>query len=107
MMKYKLDVFGQWLRHKVRVVILKKWKKSSRIYTNLYNMNRKFKHGFSDEDIYKVANSRLGLYARANGDVVNYILNPTILSYTNKKKGITGLVNPLDYYLAKHFLCLI
>ena len=60
-------------------------------------------YDFSDEDIYKVANSRLGLYARANGDVVNYILNPTILSYTNKKKGITGLVNPLDYYLAKQF----
>lgn len=102
-MKYKLDVFGQWLRHKVRVVILKKWKKPSRIYTNLYNMNRRFKYGFSDEDIYKVANSRLGLYARANGNVVNFILNPTILSYTNKKKGLTGLVNPLDYYLAKQF----
>ena len=100
-MKYKLDVFGQWLRHKVRVIILKKWKKPSRIYTNLYNMNRKFNYGFSDKDIYKVAYSRLGLYARANGDVVNYILNPTILSFTNKKKGITGLVNPLDYYLAK------
>ena len=100
-MKKKLDVFGQWLRHKVRVVILKKWKKPRRIYTNLQIMNRKFKYGFSDEDIYKVANSRLGLYARANGDVVNYILNPTILSFTNKKKGITGLVNPLDYYLAR------
>ena len=100
-MKKKLDVFGQWLRHKVRVVILKKWKKPHRIYTNLQIMNRKFNIGFSDEDIYKVANSRLGLYARANGDVVNYILNPTILSFTNKKKGITGLVNPLDYYLAK------
>ena len=100
-MKYKLDVFGQWLRHKVRVIILKKWKKPSRIYTNLYNMNRKFKNGFSDEDIHKVANSRLGLFARAYGNVVNYILNPTILSYTNKKKGITGLVNPLDYYLAR------
>lgn len=100
-MKKKLDVFGQWLRHKVRVVILKKWKRPHRIYTNLQIMNRKFNIGFSDEDIYKVANSRLGLYARANGDVVNYILNPTILSYTNKKKGITGLVNPLDYYLAK------
>lgn len=99
-MKKKLEIFGQWLRHKVRVIILKKWKKPSRIYTNLYNMNRKFKNGFSDEDIYKVANSRLGLYARANGNVVNYILNPTILSYTNKKKRITGLVNPLNYYLA-------
>lgn len=99
-MKKKLEAFGQWLRHKVRVIILKKWKKPTRIYTNLRNMNNMFKYGFSDEDIYKVANSRLGLYARANGDVVNFILNPTILSYTDKKKGITGLVNPLNFYLA-------
>lgn len=100
MLKTKMDNFGQWLRHKVRVVILKKWKKPTRIYTNLRNMNLKFKCGFSDEDIYKVAYSRLGLYARANGDVVNYILNPTILSFSDKKKGITGLVNPLKYYLS-------
>ena len=93
-------IFGQWLRHKVRVVILKKWKKPKTIYKNLMAMNIKFKNGFSKEDIYKCANSRLGLYARSKGNVISFILNPTILSYSDKKKGITGLVNPLDYYLS-------
>lgn len=100
-MKSKLDKFGQWLRHKVRVVILKKWKRPRTIYRNLMAMNKRFKYGFKDEDIFKVANSRLGLYAKACGNVISFILSPKILSYTNKKKGVTGLVNPLEYYLAK------
>ena len=96
-----MELFGRWLRHKVRVVILKKWKKPKTIYKNLMRMNLKFKNRFSEEDIYKVANSRLGLYRKATGNIVSFILNPRILSYTDKKKGITGLVNPLEYYLAK------
>ena len=100
-MKSKLDKFGQWLRHKVRVVILKKWKRPRTIYRNLMAMNKRFKYGFKDEDIFKVANSRLGLYAKACGNVISFILSPKILSYTNKKKGVTGLVDPLEYYLAK------
>ena len=99
-MKRKMYIFGQWLRHKVRVIILKKWKKPKTIYKNLMTMNIKFKNGFSKEDIYKCANSRLGLYARSKGNVISFILNPTILSYSNKKKGITGLVNPFDYYMS-------
>ena len=93
-MKYKMELFGRWLRHKVRVVILKKWKKPKTIYKNLMRMNLKFKNRFSEEDIYKVANSRLGLYRKATGNIVSFILNPRILSYTDKKKGITGVVNP-------------
>ena len=62
-MKSKMEKFGQWLRHKVRVVILKKWKKPKTIYKNLMRMNLKFKNRFSEEDVYKVANSRLGLYS--------------------------------------------
>lgn len=100
-MKSKLDKFGQWLRHKVRVVILKKWKRPKTIYKNLMKMNIKFKNKFPEEDIYKVANSRLGLYAKAYGNVISFILSPKLLSYTNKKKGVTGLVDPLEYYLAK------
>ena len=42
-MKSKMEKFGQWLRHKVRVVILKKWKKPKTIYKNLMRMNLKFK----------------------------------------------------------------
>ena len=100
-MKSKMEKFGQWLRHKVRVVILKKWKKPKTIHKNLMRMNLKFKSKFSEEDVYKVANSRLGLYRKATGNVISFILNPKILSYTDKKKGITGLVNPLEYYLSK------
>ena len=39
-MKTFLDEYGQWLRHKVRVVILKQWKKPRRIYLNLQKLNR-------------------------------------------------------------------
>ena len=96
-MKMLMKEFGQWLRHKIRVIILKQWKKPLRIYKNLMYMNKKQRCGFSHEDIFKVANSRKGLYARANGDVVNFILSPKILA--TKSGDRPGLVNPLEYYL--------
>ena len=96
-MKMFMKEFGQWLRHKIRVIILKQWKKPLRIYKNLMYMNKKQRCGFSHEDIFKVANSRKGLYARANGDVVNFILSPKILAIKSGDR--PGLVNPLEYYL--------
>ena len=54
--------FGQWLRNKIRVIVLKQWKTSKTIYTNLSYLKREYKNGFRNEDIYKVANSRLGCY---------------------------------------------
>lgn len=93
-----LDKYGQWLRHKVRVVMLKQWKKPKRIYLNLQKLNRALKCGFTDEEIFKVANSRLGWYRRCGMYVVNFILNPEILGY--KTKGRPGLVDPLAYYLS-------
>ena len=98
-MKSFIESFGQWLRHKVRVIIIKQWKKPMRIYTNLQRLNKAFKGKFEDEDIFKVANSRLGWYRRCGMDVVNYILSPKVLALANKKKGRPGLVNPLAYYL--------
>ena len=98
-MKGFIESFGQWLRHKVRVIIIKQWKKSMRIYINLQKLNKAFKCNFKDEDIFKVANSRLGWYRRSGMDVVNYILSPKVLALANKKKGRPGLVNPLAYYL--------
>lgn len=98
-MKDFIDNFGQWLRHKVRVIIIKQWKKAMRIYINLQRLNKAFKCNFEDEDIFKVANSRLGWYRRSGMDVVNYILSPKVLELANKKKGRPGLVNPLAYYL--------
>lgn len=94
------NVFGPWMRHKVRVVILKQWKRPRTIYANLMKLNKAFGCGMTDEQIYKVANSRLGLYARC-GDVVNYLLSPRILSMPNEKENRPGLIDPLEYYLGK------
>lgn len=99
MMKTFMKKFGQWLRHKIRVIIMKQWKNSKAIYRNLSYINRKYKNNFDDESIYKVANSRLGWYKRSGMDVVNYILNPTLLE--TKIKDRAGLLNPLNYYLRK------
>ena len=98
-MKGFIESFGQWLRHKVRVIIIKQWKKPMRIYTNLQRLNKAFKCNFESEDIFKVANSRLGWHRRSGMDVVNYILSTKVLALVNKKKGRPGLVNPMAYYL--------
>ena len=97
-MKGFLDEYGQWLRHKVRVVILKQWKKPKRIYLNLQKLNRIVGCNFTDEEVFKVANSRLGWYRRCGMYVVNYALNPKILG--RKTKDRPGLIDPLLYYLS-------
>lgn len=96
-MKVFIDKFGQWLRHKIRVIIIKQWKKPMKIWKSLQMLNRKLPYKFSDEQIYSVANSRLGWYKRANGNVVNLLLNADILAI--RKGNRPGLVNPLEYYL--------
>ena len=98
-MKGFLKEYGPWMRHKVRVVILKQWKKPKTIYNNLQKLNRMGKCNLSEEAIYRVANSRLGLYRRSAGDVMNYLLSPKVLS--QKTKDRPGLVDPLSYYLAR------
>lgn len=45
---------------------MKQWKTPKAIYRNLGYLNRKYKRGFKHEDIYKVANSRLGWYKKQN-----------------------------------------
>ena len=96
-MKTFITEFGQWLRHKIRVIIIKQWKIPERIYINLQRINKRFKCNFNEEDIYKVANSRLGLYRQCGMNVINFILSPTVL--TIRKANRPGLVNPLEYYL--------
>ena len=96
-MKNFIDEFGQWLRHKIRVILLKQWKTPSRIYKNLQKLNEKLPYHFSDEQLYSVANTRLGLYKQANGNVVNFLLNADILAIRKEER--PGLVNPLAYYL--------
>jgi group II intron reverse transcriptase/maturase len=97
MMKTFMKNFGAWLRHKIRVVIIKQWKKPKTIYKRLAYLNRKYRNGFNHEAIYKVANSRLGLYKQCSMNVVNFILNPKLLE--TKIKDRVGLLNPLEYYL--------
>lgn len=98
-MKTFLKEFGEWLRHKIRVIILKQWKKPKRIYTNLQSLNRILKVNISDERIYSTANTRLGLYRQANGNTIKFLLSPKVLSMKSKDR--PGLINPLEYYQSK------
>lgn len=96
-MKGFITKFGQWLRHKIRVILFKQWKKPKRIYINLQKLNKVLPYNFPDERIYSVANTRLGLYRRTQLPVVNFLLNPDVLSISKEDR--PGLVNPLSYYL--------
>ena len=96
-MKKFMKEFGQWLRHKIRVVIIKQWKKPMRVYTNLQRINKRFRCNFTDEDIFKVANTRLGLYRQCGLNVINFIISPKVLAIQKAER--PGLVNPLEYYL--------
>lgn len=98
-MKYFLIKFSQWLRHKVRVVIIKQWKLPKRIYTNLMRINKALKCNISDEDIHKIANTRLGWYKRSTGHVINFLLSPKVLGISKADR--PGLVDPLEYYLSR------
>ena len=90
---------GPWLRHKVRVVILKQWKKPKTIYRNLMKLNRAFGCNLTDEGIRKVSGSRLGWYRRSGLSTANFLLSPKVLAMPNKKENRPGLVDPLAYYL--------
>ena len=98
-MKTFIDKFGQWLRHKVRVIIVKQWKRPKTIYENLMKINKAYNCGFTDEEIYSVANTRLGWYRQCGTKTVNYLISAELLSKPNKKRNRPGLVNPLLYYL--------
>lgn len=92
-----LDKFGQWLRHKVRCIIIKQWKRPMTIYKNLMKLNKACRSNLTHEDIFKCANSRLGWYRRSYGNIVNFLLSPIVLGI--EKGDRPGLVNPLIYYL--------
>ena len=97
-MKGFMEIFGQWLRHKIRVIIIKQWKNCETIYKNLWKLNRMFKCNFTDVDIRKVSGSRLGWYRRCGLSTANYLLSPQVLAM--KRADRPGLVNPLEYYLS-------
>ena len=93
------EELGPWVRHKVRAVILKQWKKPKTIYKNLMKLNAAFKCNLTDVDIRKVSGSRLGWYRRAGMRSANFLLSPKVLSLSNKQENRPGLVDPLAYYL--------
>lgn len=95
--KVFLEEFGQWLRHKVRCIIIKQWKRPRTIYKNLMKLNIACRCKFTHDDIFKCANSRLGWYRRSTGNIVNFLLSPIVLGI--EKGDRPGLVNPLIYYL--------
>lgn len=97
-MKMYITKLGQWLRHKIRVIILKQWKSPRTIFKNLVILNRIGRANFSTNDLLKFANARQGLYSRARHRIINYLLPPNILGM--RKADRPGLVNPLIYYLS-------
>ena len=99
MMKLFMEEFGEWSRHKIRVILMKQWKRPKTIYRNLSYLNWKYKTGCNQEEIFKVANSRLGWYRRCGMSVVNFIISKDLLE--NRIKDGAGLLNPLSYYLVK------
>ena len=93
------EEFGPWLRHKVRVVILKQWKKPRTIYRNLMRLHRYLKSNIPPERVLGMANARQGLYRKANLPIVNFLITPGVLALPNKKENRPGLIDPLAYYL--------
>lgn len=98
-MKVFIKEFSEWMRHKVRVVIIKQWKRPKTIYRNLMKLNQVTHASFTGEQIRIVANARLGWYRRSTGQVINFLLSPTVLAI--KQKDRPGLVDPYAYYLSR------
>ena len=94
---------GPWIRHKVRVIIVKQWKRPKTIYRNLMKLNNRLHCNFSREDIYRVANTRLGLYKQCGMQVINFLLSPEILETPSEKMNRPALINPYEYYLKVHW----
>ena len=90
------EEFGPWLRHKIRVVIFKQWKKPKTIFRNLCTLNRITKAGFSVEEIRQTANSRLGWYRTCGMRTANFLLSPKVLG--TRKGYRPGLIDPLELF---------
>ena len=98
-MKLFLKELGGWMRHKVRVVIIKQWKKPQTIFKNLRKLRDITKSSYTDKELLGIANARQGLYRMCSYPIINFLLSPKILE--TRKGDRPGLVNPLNYYLSK------
>jgi hypothetical protein len=99
MKKWLKNEFGPWLRHKVRVVILKQWRRPKTIVKNLMKLHRYLKSNIPPERVRGVANARQGWYRQAKLPIVNFLITPEVLALSNKKENRPGLIDPLAYYL--------
>ena len=85
-MKTKLQDIDEWMRHRIRVLIFKQWKKPKTKYRNLRKL------GISHSGAYKVANTSKGYWRAVEGVVVKTAL-------TNERLRQAGYVFFSDYYL--------
>ena len=93
-----LTSLGRRIRHKVRVVIVKQWKKTLRIYKNLRKL------GTNHDKAYQFANSHYSIYKRCSLNTINYAISPKRLEMANKKTKRPGLINPVNYYVNRFVL---
>ena len=63
---------------------MEQWKSPKTIYQNLCDLNRKHRNGFSYEEIFKAANSRLSWYRRSGMYIVNFIISNDLLNNGTK-----------------------
>lgn len=100
-MKKFLKEFGMWLRHKIRVIIIKEWKRPVTIYKNLKKLNHITKMKYTDKELLGIANARQGLYRKCNYPIINFLLSPKILATKNTSRNRPALIDPYLYYLSK------
>jgi group II intron reverse transcriptase/maturase len=84
-MKTRLQEIDEWMRHRIRAVIWKQWKKPRTKYKNLRKL------GISHSGAYKVANTSKGYWRAVEGVIVKTAL-------TNERLRQSGYVFFSDYY---------
>lgn len=78
MMKQFMKELGKWLRHKIRVIVIKQWKTPKTIYRNLYYLNRKQNKGWGGgklSSLYPIFPARPFPLQVQGKDVILSILN--------------------------------
>ena len=90
-MKMLMKKYDENVRHKIRVVIWKHWKKPKTKYKALMKL------GINHKDAHATANARKGYYHVTHTRVVEKAISKSRL---NK----SGLVNMLDHYLKVHII---
>jgi group II intron reverse transcriptase/maturase len=84
-MKTRLQDIDEWMRHRIRALILKQWKKPKTKYKNLRKL------GISHIGAYKVANTSKGYWRAVEGVIVKTAL-------TNERLRQSGYIFFSDYY---------